>query len=498
MNDVLFDYLDDFCTAYLDDILIYSENELEHESHVKKVLERLRKAGLQADIKKSEFSVKKTKYLGFIISTDGIQVDPEKIEVIQAWKPPTTVKGVQSFLGFCNFYRRFIQDYGRIARPLTRLTRKETPFIFNQDCQDAFVELKKRLTSSPILGHYDPEHESMLETDASDEVVAGVLSQRGKDQQWHPIAYFSKTMAPAECNYEIHDKELLAIIRALEQWRAELEGLKSKIQIYTDHRALEYFMTKRQLTARQARWADILSRFNFQIIYQPGKQNMKADALTRRKEDQDSQRKVILESRNQALLRPDQLDPRIVEDMAKEPDNCSYQLSPIEAPLTKGLGLIDRVLQANRTNDTIADLRRKAKDPKQEDWQLQDGLLQYQGRLVVPEVDNLRTHLIQEAHNQISTAHPGRNKTRRVMASRYYWPGLPADVARYVQNCHACRRATVPRDLPPSLLQPLPILERPWQHISIDFKPFPKDRLEHNMIYVVIDQLGKRAYSILY
>ena len=151
-------------------------------------------------------------------------------------------------------------------------------------------------------------------------------------------------MAPAECNYEIHDKELLAIIRALEQWRAELEGLKSKIQIYTDHRALEYFMTKRQLTARQARWADILSRFNFQIIYQPGKQNMKADALTRRKEDHDSQRKVILESRNQALLRPNQLDPRIVEDMAKEPDNCSYQLSPIEAPLTKGLGLIDRVL----------------------------------------------------------------------------------------------------------------------------------------------------------
>ena len=105
-------------------------------------------------------------------------------------------------------------------------------------------------------------------------------------------------MAPAECNYEIHDKELLAIIRALEQWRAELEGLKSKIQIYIDHRALEYFMTKRQLTARQARWADILSRFNFQIIYQPGKQNMKADALTQRKEDYNSQQKVILKSRN--------------------------------------------------------------------------------------------------------------------------------------------------------------------------------------------------------
>jgi hypothetical protein len=136
---------------------------------------------------------------------------------------------VQSFLGFCNFYRRFIKGYGRVARPLTRLTQKDTPFIFDKACHNAFVELKKRLTSSPILGHYNPKHESMLETDALDEVVAGVLSQHGKDQHWHPIAYFSKTMAPAECNYEIHDKELLAIIHALEQWRAELEGLSSKI-----------------------------------------------------------------------------------------------------------------------------------------------------------------------------------------------------------------------------------------------------------------------------
>ena len=131
MNDVLFDYLDDFCTAYLDDIMIYSENELEHEEHVHKVLQRLREAGLQADIKKSEFSVKRTKYLGFIISTDGVEADPEKTAAIDQWAPPRTVKGVQSFLGFCNFYRRFIKNYSRIARPLNRLTRKDQPFHFN-------------------------------------------------------------------------------------------------------------------------------------------------------------------------------------------------------------------------------------------------------------------------------------------------------------------------------------------------------------------------------
>ena len=135
MNDVLFDYLDDFCTAYLDDIMIYSENELEHEEHVCKVLQRLRNAGLQADIKKSEFSVKRTKYLGFIISTDGIEADPEKTAVINQWEPPRTVKGIQSFLGFCNFYRRFIKNYSRIARPLSRLTIKDQPFHFDTACR---------------------------------------------------------------------------------------------------------------------------------------------------------------------------------------------------------------------------------------------------------------------------------------------------------------------------------------------------------------------------
>ena len=178
MNDVLFDYLDDFCTAYLDDILIYSDNELEHEEHVRKVLQRLRNASLQADIKKSEFSVKCTKYLGFIISTDGIETDPEKTSVIEQWKPPRTVSGVQSFLGFCNFYRRFIKDYGRIAKPLNRLTRKNQPFNFDYACEQAFKELKKRLVSAPLLVHFDSDWPTLLETDASDRVIARVLSQK--------------------------------------------------------------------------------------------------------------------------------------------------------------------------------------------------------------------------------------------------------------------------------------------------------------------------------
>lgn len=203
INDTLFDYLDDFCTAYLDDIMIYSQNKQEHQEHVRKVLQRLREAGLQADIKKSEFSVTRTKYLGFIVSTSGIETDPEKTLAISQWTPPKTVKGVQSFLGFCNFYRRFIREYGRIAKPLNQLTRKDKPFAFDNRCIQAFKELKNRLVSAPVLAHYSPELPSRLETDASDGVIASVLLQKHQDDEWHPVAYFSRTMINAKHNYLI-------------------------------------------------------------------------------------------------------------------------------------------------------------------------------------------------------------------------------------------------------------------------------------------------------
>ncbi|KAI0991918.1 hypothetical protein K3495_g16269, partial [Podosphaera aphanis] len=288
MNDVLFDYLDNFCTAYLDDILIYSNNKQDHEVHVKKVLGRLREAGLQADIRKSEFNVVKTKYLGFMITTNGIGVDPEKVEVVNNWKPPTTVKGIQSFLGFCNFYRRFIRNYGVIAKPLVNLTKLQTPFIFNYECYNAFETLKAKLTSAPLLQHYHSDLETMIETDASDGVVAGVLSQR-HGEEWKPVAYFSKTMVPAELNYEIHDKEMLAVVKALKEWRAELIGAPSRVRVYTDHKALEYFMTSKALNARQARWAEFLADFNFVIMYRAGKDNQAADALTRRDQEREDQ-----------------------------------------------------------------------------------------------------------------------------------------------------------------------------------------------------------------
>ncbi len=217
INDTLGEFLDDFCTAYLDDILIYSEIEAEHEIHVKRILQKLREAGLQVDITKCEFHVNRVPYLGLIITTEGIKMDPAKIETIVQWPSLINVKDVQSFLGFANFYRRFIYGYSRLASPLTRLTRKDVPFVWDAECQAAFETLKKAFTSDVILRHYDPDREIVVETDASDFVSGGILSQYDEQGELHPIAYFSKKHNPAECNYEIYDKELMAIVRAFEE-----------------------------------------------------------------------------------------------------------------------------------------------------------------------------------------------------------------------------------------------------------------------------------------
>jgi hypothetical protein len=285
INDVLRPYLDVFVTAYLDDILIYSDNLEEHRKHVLKVLEALSEAGLHLKPEKCEFHQQEVKYLGFIISTSGTKMDPAKVATIQEWPEPRNVKDVQSFLGFANFYRRFIKGYSNIVAPMTRLTRKNTHFLWSDECSQSFETLKQAFTTAPILRHFDYDREIIVETDASDYVSAGVLSQYDNEGLLHPIAFFSKKHTPAECNYEIYDKELMAIVRAFEEWRPELEGALHPIQVLSDHKNLEYFMSTKLLNRRQTRWAEYLSRFNFKIIYRPGKAGGKPDALTRRSGD---------------------------------------------------------------------------------------------------------------------------------------------------------------------------------------------------------------------
>jgi hypothetical protein len=252
---------------------------------VSEVLSRLQQAGLQCDIKKSEFEQSSVKYLGYIIKADeGLCADPEKVQAIKSWEAPKTVREVRSFLGFANFYRPFIPRFAELAAPLSRLTKKGEIFRWDDSCQQNFEELKDLFVSAPILAHFEEDRETIVETDASGWATGAVLSQVQDDGTLAPCGYLSQRLSPAEVNYEIHDKELLAIIRALKEWRPELKMVPRFI-IKTDHKNLRYFHKLRQLSERQMRWADVLAEFDFELQYRPGKQAVRPDALSRREQD---------------------------------------------------------------------------------------------------------------------------------------------------------------------------------------------------------------------
>jgi len=282
MNDVFSDLLDVYVVVYLDDILIYWVNIAQHRSHVKEVLKQLRKAGLYVKAEKCEFHSDSVEYLGYVLSPSGLTMSDTKVKTIQEWPEPKKIKDIQSFLGFANFYRRFIFNYSDIVIPLTRLTRKDTPWNFDKNCRNAFNTLKKAFTSAPILTHWVLDAQLVMETDASDYALAAILSIMTKDNEVHPVAFHSRTFSAPKLNYDVHDKELLAIFEAFKIWRHYLEGSASPIDVVTDHKNLEYFSTTKILTHRQARWSEYLSQFNLVIRFCPRHLGTKLDALTRR------------------------------------------------------------------------------------------------------------------------------------------------------------------------------------------------------------------------
>ena len=282
VNDILRDYLDDFVVVYLDDILIFSESLEVHTEQVKKVLEKLEAAGICLKLEKCAFDKQEVSFLGFVIGVNGISMDPAKVAAIQEWATPKSAFDIQVFLGLANFYRRFVKNYSKIATPLTALLKKNARFHWSKAAQAAFDELKARLMSGPILRHFDPAKACVIEADASDYALGGVCSQYDDEGRLHPVAFYSRKLLPAEMNYQIYDKELLAIVCAFKHWRHYLEFSASTTVVLTDHRNLEYFTTTRNLSRRQVRWSEVLSDYNFVIKYRPGSQNAAADSLSRR------------------------------------------------------------------------------------------------------------------------------------------------------------------------------------------------------------------------
>ena len=280
INTVLRDVINKYVQVYLDDIIIYSKSFDEHVKQVQTVLQLLIDNQLVAKISKCEFHKQEVEFLGHIVSSEGIKTDPHKLEDITSWPTPTNIKEVQSFIGFCNYYRRFIKDFSKIARPIHHLTKKDVEFVWNDDCQAAFLKLKELLVSAPVLAYPNQDKPFIVECDASNFAIGGVLSQYGEDDLLHPVYFYSKSLSKAEINYSITEKELLAIKTAFVEWRHLLLGSKFQTQVYSDHRNLLFASKPQLLTQRQARWQEFLSAFDFTIIYRPGKSNGKADQLS--------------------------------------------------------------------------------------------------------------------------------------------------------------------------------------------------------------------------
>ncbi|GJZ55195.1 putative reverse transcriptase domain-containing protein [Tanacetum coccineum] len=275
MNRVCKPYLDKFVIIFIDDVLIYSKNKEDHEVHLRLVLELLRKEKLYAKFSKCEFWLQEVHFLGHVVNQSGIHVDPSKIEAVKNWKAPTTSSEIRSFLGLAGYYRRFIANFSKIAKPLTSLTQKNQKYVWGVEQEEAFQTLKNNLCDAPILSLPDGVEDFVVYCDASNQGLGCVLMQRNK-----VIAYASRQLKIHEKNYTTHDLELGAVVFALKTWRHYLYGTKSVI--YTDHKSLQHIFDQKELNMRQRRWIELFSDYECEIRYHPGKANVVADAFSRK------------------------------------------------------------------------------------------------------------------------------------------------------------------------------------------------------------------------
>jgi hypothetical protein len=275
MNKVFMEYLDKFVVVFIDDILIFSKNEEEHAEHLRLVLQKLREHKLYAKRSKCEFWLKEVSFLGHVVSNGGIAVDPSKVQDVLNWKAPVNASEIRSFLGLAGYYRRFIEGFSKLAKPMTALLEKNAKFVWSDKCQANFEELKKRLTTAPVLTLPDLSKSFSIYCDASRLGLGCVLMQEGK-----VVAYASRQLRKHELNYPTHDLELAAVVHALKIWRHYLIG--HKCDIYTDHKSLKYIFTQSELNLRQRRWLELIKDYDLEVHYHPGKANVVADALSRK------------------------------------------------------------------------------------------------------------------------------------------------------------------------------------------------------------------------
>ncbi|KAI1001018.1 hypothetical protein K3495_g7179 [Podosphaera aphanis] len=342
--------------------------------------------------------------------------------------------------------------------------------LSSPELKQAFDQQKNSFTSAPTLAYFDFSKKGVLETDASDWASGGALSQIDDFGQLRPVAFFSSKHSPAECNYEIYDKELLAIIKYLEEWRPELQGTSEKFDIITDHKNLEYFTTTKSLTPRQVRWSEFLSQFNFQIVYRPGSKAIRPDELSRKREHQpninsDDER---LKYRKQVLLSPFNFEPEKLKDMlnvASGEYGHELMLAAVNLVLSASENPIDQLIDEAYSRSKMARTRITCRFWSQKikkvlriamvDCRIVANKVCYREKLFLPPDEALRTQVIFKALSSGLAGYPGRTKTLDLLSRTYWWLRMSHDVKEYVRACALCIRTKSLRSSPQGFLRPL-------------------------------------------
>ncbi|KAJ9539016.1 hypothetical protein OSB04_031749 [Centaurea solstitialis] len=425
MNRVCRPYLDKLVIVFIDDILIYSRSKEDHEHHLRVILELLKAEQLYAKFSKCEFWIREVHFLGHVVNKEGIHVNPAKVEAVKKWEAPKTPTEIRQFLGLAGYYRRFIANFSKIAQSLTTLTQKDKKFVWGEKQEEAFQTLKQKLCNAPILALPEGTDNFVVYCDASHQGLGCVLMQIEK-----VIAYASRQLKVHEKNYTTHDLELGAVVFALKIWRHYLYG--TKCTIFTDHKSLQHILDQKMLNMRQRRWVELLSDYDCEIKYHPGKANVVADALSRK------ERVKPTRTRAMGVLVQTSLKSQILEAQR-------------EALMTDNL-----------KKETLHGIKKEFEEKV-------DGVCYFKDRIWVPKVDQLRALIMDEAHQSRYSIHPGSDKMYKGLKEHYWWSGMKRDIATYVSKCLTCAKVKAEHQKPSGLLQQPEIPEWKWEQISMDF-----------------------------
>jgi transposase InsO family protein len=492
MNQVLRPYIDKFVCVYLDDLLIYSKTVEEHKEHIRLVMEALQNAKLQINTRKCDWGMKKISYLGFIVTPNGLQPDPQKVAAVKDWPIPRTQRDVRAFLGLAGYFRRFIDQFAAKTIALTDLTQEgvDVRKEWSKRHEQEMDWIKDALMNAPVLKLPDFNRHFHVLPDYCGNAVGAWIGQSDPPadesdiRSLRPIAYLSRKLNKHERNYPTFEGELLAIVNALQEWRPYLEG--SSFTIHSDHRGLQWLMSQKSLNRRQARWVEVLQGYEAAVItgntatpkmtikYLPGDQNTVGDLLSRR---HDHGEEVETINVNAISFAVNDLEQDILQCLVRDP-----LLREIRAATDTDGNHPPRIQRY---------LRKWYKD--------EQGLLRTKlnDRVIVPNDRHLRKRLLYEFHDSPTAGHRGIEATLATLSKFFYWRRMDSTIREYVTTCDRCLRTKATAHRPYGLLTPVETPSRKWDACNMDFVvQLPKTKRGHDALMVVIDRLSKLVVLI--